>query len=302
MDHESKTYPIYSELSLSEPKSIRLLTILPGNHDDTIELKLEIADLDQKPNYHALSYVWNPPALHDSPLAKVICNGIFVEVTPNLGAALRRLRPSRPSTCSNLGNAIGSKEPAGDFKLLRRIWIDALCVNQQDLDERSDQVSLMKYIYDGAEKVIVWLGEDDGFALEAISLIQRLARIREREKLRNEPQSNQGDRYHPEDDIPKLDDEIWDALYLFYSNNWFRRIWVLQEVARENALMIMGHHEVSHRDVGLCAEWMVKPIKNHYVVKEKYPYAIFPSLFIRIMKEGLPFLEMLQISSQMEAR
>lgn len=50
---------MYSNLLLSDPKSIRLLTILPGNHEDNIRCELEVVNLDAEPACHALSYVWN---------------------------------------------------------------------------------------------------------------------------------------------------------------------------------------------------------------------------------------------------
>ncbi|KAF8859326.1 heterokaryon incompatibility, partial [Acephala macrosclerotiorum] len=85
--------------------------------------------------YEALSYVWG----ESDPPCWILCNGQRKSVTPNLGAALRRLR---------------YKEK------WRLVWIDAICVNQEDLDERSQQVMLMRNIYSPARRVIVWLGED----------------------------------------------------------------------------------------------------------------------------------------------
>jgi hypothetical protein len=61
--------------------------------------------------------------------------------------------------------------------------------------------------YGGAEKVIVWLGEDYGFALEAISLIRKLAGIAQREGTEWESKNSLRDVYHPREDIPRLDDE-----------------------------------------------------------------------------------------------
>lgn len=55
------------------------------------------------------------------------------------------------------------------------MWIDALCINQEDLDERSHQVLLMKDVFSLAWRVVIWLGEDDeGLAAEAIDIIKKI--------------------------------------------------------------------------------------------------------------------------------
>ncbi|KAH7356432.1 heterokaryon incompatibility protein-domain-containing protein, partial [Rhexocercosporidium sp. MPI-PUGE-AT-0058] len=120
-----------------------LLSILPEKRGTIIECTLEVVNLDVKPAYEALSYVWGPI----NPPVTILCNKHPVEVTPNLGAALQRLRYPDTGIFSN-----------------RRIWIDALRINQENLEERSQQVSFMKEIYDSAKDVVIWLGEEAGFA------------------------------------------------------------------------------------------------------------------------------------------
>jgi hypothetical protein len=60
---------------------------------------------------------------------------------------------------------------------IRRVWIDTLCINQVDVNERSQSVSFMKEINDLAENVVVWLGGDDSSAKTAIPIIRKAARI-----------------------------------------------------------------------------------------------------------------------------
>ncbi|KAH6674395.1 heterokaryon incompatibility protein-domain-containing protein, partial [Halenospora varia] len=66
-------------------------------------------------------------------------DGSLFSAFENLEAALRRLR-------------LSGKQ--------RTIWIDAVCINQNDIQERQDQVSLMRQIYEQAEQVVIWLGEN----------------------------------------------------------------------------------------------------------------------------------------------
>jgi hypothetical protein len=154
-----------------------LLTILPGRLGKRIESKLETVNLDENPHYQALSYVWGVT----SPPSEILCNNRILHVTPNLGAALQQLRQlEREARRSRLRDYFTrNKHKAKAFAKGRRIWIDAICINQADLKERSHQVSFMKDIYQGAHAVIVWLGEKRGFTAPAISLIRRVAKISE---------------------------------------------------------------------------------------------------------------------------
>src|SRR6266480_1692615 len=74
---------IYSPLPTQ--RSIRLLTILPGDFGDTIQSTLEVVELDEALSYEALSYVWGKP----DPPAEIICNGERMPVTPNLSVGLQ---------------------------------------------------------------------------------------------------------------------------------------------------------------------------------------------------------------------
>ncbi|KAF1979891.1 hypothetical protein BU23DRAFT_383036, partial [Bimuria novae-zelandiae CBS 107.79] len=84
--------------------------------------------------YEALSYEWGLPASND---AFIEINGSLVQVRRNLRDALVHIRLEDTE---------------------RHIWIDALSINQRDVQERNSKVQMMKDIYQHAEKVVVWLG------------------------------------------------------------------------------------------------------------------------------------------------
>jgi hypothetical protein len=143
---------------LPNPTSIRLLDILPARRGRLIQTTLIVTDLDHVPYFEALSYVWGSP---ENPI-NILCNQMSMTVTPNLGAALQRLR---------------------DRFRRRTVWIDALCINQNDLEERAQQVSFMKDIYARAKHVVVWLGDNNVDAqmsavnaTTAISIIRQCAK------------------------------------------------------------------------------------------------------------------------------
>jgi hypothetical protein len=121
-------------------REIRLLQILPRHSEavnaddaDSIQCALEHASLDDKPEFQALSYTWGDA----SRVRKITLNGAVVTVTENLELALRHLQSG---------------------SLVKRLWVDAICINQQDDHERSAQVQQMRTIYESASLVIVWLG------------------------------------------------------------------------------------------------------------------------------------------------
>lgn len=92
--------------------------------------------LDEPPQYEALSYVWGKP----NNVSPILLNGRVWNVTANLELALRHFR----------------RYEKGEH---RTLWVDALCINQGDIPERNQQVSIMRDIYNGAQDVLVWLGE-----------------------------------------------------------------------------------------------------------------------------------------------
>ncbi|ORY16933.1 heterokaryon incompatibility protein-domain-containing protein [Clohesyomyces aquaticus] len=136
---------------LHNGNTIRLLELLPGRYDDPIVCRFSYDNLHQPClRYTALSYVWGKKTFvywdsttHKSQEAVCIaeCNGVKRNVTLNLDSALRHIRSSSNSMI---------------------LWIDALCINQDDGKERAHQITLMGSIYRNAHRVLIWLGEREG--------------------------------------------------------------------------------------------------------------------------------------------
>ncbi|KAK4506393.1 hypothetical protein PRZ48_000123 [Zasmidium cellare] len=120
---------------LRTDKSFRLATLHGGQKDNQISLTVQEYELDTCPPYVALSYEWGYE--HEK---VVSLNGTPFRIRTNLHDFLQVLRP-------------GPSES-------RLLFIDAVCINQEDLEERSVQVHLMRDIYEGAERVWAWLGRD----------------------------------------------------------------------------------------------------------------------------------------------
>ncbi|KAH7080802.1 heterokaryon incompatibility protein-domain-containing protein [Paraphoma chrysanthemicola] len=139
----------YSKLDQTN-QHIRLLRVRPaadapsfrqlGQKWDLPNCNMEIFKLDQAPPYIALSYVWGDKS---SGTAGILLDGQKFEITTSLYIFLDLFRSDT-----------FSQEVA-------YIWIDQICIDQSDLDERSYAVRFMSSVYSNAEYVVVWLGDDE---------------------------------------------------------------------------------------------------------------------------------------------
>ncbi|CAN9319954.1 unnamed protein product [Alternaria alternata] len=172
----------------SENGEIRLLELLPGCYHDVIRINLHTKNLNDNPNYEALSYAWGT-APSSNP---AIINGCPIPVRESLDLGLRRLRLTDES---------------------RTLWVDALCINQSDVQERSHQVQQMCMIYKSAEKVVIWLGEwpDVDICLDFRECRIRCARL----LFDGSPVDLTCHQLEHVLEISKLP--------------WFRRLWIIQE-------------------------------------------------------------------------
>jgi len=110
---------------LETPRSIRSVDIHPGTGEDAMRCSIRHQGLDERPDFEAISYVWGDPVFS----ARIMCDSRVVHITPSLCRSLRRVR---------LNTAV------------RTVWVDGLSINQQDDTERSQQVQLMRDIYQDA--------------------------------------------------------------------------------------------------------------------------------------------------------
>ncbi|CAG8972515.1 hypothetical protein HYALB_00001207, partial [Hymenoscyphus albidus] len=132
----------------SKRDEIRLVTILPGECDDEISCTISHVSLLDSPQYMALSYCWGDARKTED----IYLNNQVFPATANLKAALLRLRNSEFATW----------------------WIDAICIDQKNLEEKREQLPLIGSIYRKAIATVAWLGEESRVSHLAFSLIERL--------------------------------------------------------------------------------------------------------------------------------
>jgi hypothetical protein len=201
--HLGTSTEIYSYLPLKEGE-IRLLKLFPSNDiADPILCHLHHIPIDDLPDYNALSYAWGTDWTSRLP---IFIDGKSLMAMPNLEAFLRQHREDEA----------GSTNPM--------LWIDAICINQDDLAERRQQIGKMCRLYSRCSRLIIWLGVGDKYSKAAIGLLKAtvIAKRKGPEalcSLRNTLASRffeLGQNHH----IP---------LSKFFSRAWFSRAWVVQE-------------------------------------------------------------------------
>lgn len=211
----------YEYEPLATERSIRVAEIYPSFcYRAEVKCRLREISLDQDDAdcipFEALSYVWGS----SSGRTPIWCDGKLLFVTHNCDLALRRLR-RRSSR--------------------RIVWIDALCINQEDDWERSQQVSIMGSIYGTANRTIVWLGEGKvvdtlTYHLDrAITTLRDSRVIDERtfDRLRHVPYLLWSWGYRRPDQVeqnPRL------------RKDWQERVWTVQEfVLAKETIFLRGH-------------------------------------------------------------
>ncbi|KAH6876320.1 heterokaryon incompatibility protein-domain-containing protein [Thelonectria olida] len=198
---------------------IRLLRLLPWeSRDGPLRGTIDHFFLSQAQGYDALSYTWGP---NDQKGSIQICHPddgseSNFPLTSNLSAALKRIR--QPKT-------------------FYTIWIDQICINQADVDEKSVQVPLMSRIYEAADRVVLWLGEED---VDTSLAFQDLAYTpKEMKEIRAELSSPTSAALTENEEIRlvaanwpigKVQSGAWKAATLLFQREVFERVWVVQEV------------------------------------------------------------------------
>lgn len=218
---------------------IRILELLPGSFDADIRCQLKYTTLrsSRSTPYEALSYVWGKPDFTE-PLD---FDGHQVLVTKNLATALRHLRPD------------ANGRP-------RKIWVDAVCINQNDIAERNHQVTIMKEIYSHCTADLAWLGPDSSSPDEASEQVENLAlgfqllkKLIAKDNVTLLSMKKEASEYKDSDEedvfvLTYKEQQPLDAV-LLRAPLW-SRIWVMQELAlAPRVVLVAGFDTFDWEDI-----------------------------------------------------
>ncbi|KIW32288.1 uncharacterized protein PV07_03846 [Cladophialophora immunda] len=213
---------VYNYTPLPVEGWLRVLVLHPGFPSDALSCSLQIWEIEDaaRLGFEALSYVWGDDL--GSQVGKNInCDGATLPIRENLACALNHIRHDRNT---------------------RFLWVDAVCINQEDQDERSRQVQQMGRIYASAARVLVWIGPDlNQEAKECFSLIQDTA-IFLAEMVSDYGDVNVFPPVTRENGKICSDMRKWDMVRRLMDSEWFSRVWVLQEVGlARSAVLLYGN-------------------------------------------------------------
>lgn len=224
-------HPRYSDRLLD--REIRLLLVVPCNDRIPLHFRLTTFSIDRTPTYSALSYVWGEP----EPTVPLTVNDSVWRVGKNLGTALTYLGRSSEKSIY--------------------VWADALCINQNNVDERNQQVMLMREIYSGASVVMAWIDtEDDRQHVDLHEANLALRRILSGPVYSQVTfSSRQGrtpivktstDGFAPPQGLLELG---LSSLSRIAGSRFFSRVWVVQELAlARDKVMFFGASDIKWAD------------------------------------------------------
>ena len=157
--------------------------------------------LESCPKYEALSYRWGA----DNDSEKIFVDGLSVKISRTLKRALQEWQSSTET---------------------KLVWVDALCIDQANDQERNEQVTKMRNIYSQAANVVVWLGEGTPSSPLAFSLVRDLyGHLNE-------------SAYFGDALLDAHRQSHWDALVEIMEREYWQRIWVVQEINSARSLIL----------------------------------------------------------------
>ena len=243
MDHDEGTLYAPLDESIREIRLVRFPGVGSSGH---VSCSLSTSNLSQsehgKLQYIALSYLWGDPGQTEG----ILVNGRRFTARTNLVSFFRHYE-NVPMEYRDLP-----------------IWIDAICINQADLDERTAQVNLMGDIYRQATASISWLGtssEDSHLAVSTISLCANYLRRATGESsvdwLENKKELLGTVNFEPPQGQALPRNKAWAAVARFMGRPYWTRIWMYQEIVLPSCIVLLcGDETLPIDDLLVFIEWM----------------------------------------------
>ena len=225
-----------------ERKEIRVVHVSgSANKEDTLNCTLQTVSLDSKPKpeYEAISYCWGELQGR----GEIRLNGHMVHAPASSINALRQFR-RREGT--------------------RALWIDAICVNQADFEERAQQVSIMDRVYRNTSSCLIWLGEASPKTGDVIRSVEYTSKHLYEQVFRASgwmEKELDSDFTYDNLSLHALFGDSLTAVDLatLFERPWFRRVWVLQEaVLSPKTTCHWGDWTISWHDVCRTARWFLE--------------------------------------------
>lgn len=217
--------------------TIKLLTLLPGQFSDNVYLSVTQDNFqnEKRTPYECISYTWGEAQYPEKVYIRQkspandsnVDNLQFLHPRINLLTALKYIRlPDTP----------------------RVIWADAICIDQDNIAERSQQVARMGQIYNHAAQVLVWLGAEDESTSKALELIERLSAgilLTDSHRECTTISGSEAEVVERRLKESKFTPQHWISLNKLIRRPWFERLWIRQEVQLASKVLVRcGNTEI----------------------------------------------------------
>lgn len=286
-----QNHRIYSPLNRAEHE-IRLLVLKAGWGNMPLKCRLLQRPLAwaEETGFETISYCWGDP--DDQDIIEV--EGLPLRVPISAIEALQRFR-----------------YPHMDCLL----WIDSICLNQLDLEERGHEVARMHHIYSRGQRNLIWLGPDDGNAATASCALHAIL-----EDIKNSPEITQaffkvlkkhGSAPRYPNHVSLLNETAIPLIKLF-TRPWFTRLWVIQEAAlSRHSQLFCGTCQMEFVNMMRLYQWIaqyrpyldsdVVPVLERTQFEALYGIWLFADPEIVRLKEEYVFERLLAVSEWLHA-
>jgi hypothetical protein len=212
---------------------IRILTLFKSRSERP-QIHCSLKSFDNPPPYTALSYTWG----NQSRKRKILVDGQPFLATENLENALRHLRHEE-----------------NDLYL----WVDAICIDQNNDEEIEHQIRLMPVIFSNAQETRVWLGAEENNSDRAIDFVERLSRMHlEGSSSVDDTSAEVADRALSGSSQPWEDEAELVALQDLLTRGYWFRVWIVQEIAlSRNVAIFCGRRKLNWASVLNATEFMI---------------------------------------------
>ncbi|KAM0411027.1 hypothetical protein ACHAPD_010851 [Fusarium lateritium] len=209
--------PKYKYSRLKDKKEIRVFVLLPGKEDDVLRGVIQTCPFKDPIAYNTVSYVWGG---NQQPRYKLLTPEGVLNIQASLFLVLKRIRKT-------------------DKPMV--LWVDAICINQNDKKEKSQQVKLLPQIFQRSECTYAFLAKDPGHDT-AIKMLTRA--FIDLIGINDKTSESLSDISECPDDlakfeVPSQNDPIWQDLAELLDHTWFKRVWIVQEAVASPSVIFV---------------------------------------------------------------
>ena len=236
----------------SPERQFRLLSVLPSPDGNQARYRLDTYILggSRTPHFYAISYEWGP----EHPLHEIIIDDKVFKIRSNLKDCLERF--------------------GSGYEGFRQVWIDAICIDQNNKPERNEQVKIMGQIYSSAMLVLAWFGKQapaNGTLTEAVSCLQDWQASQECRTLLEHGKTLGYQATRPQRATPPAllslaepYGSMWRCLMDLCQRTYWTRLWIVQELVKAKELLLMWGDEQISWNV-LSAAFHTIQLNNLYI-------------------------------------